>query len=123
MFVDLSIVVSVLASKKALDNEQMVSFGHLGTHFDVMNKEFPLQNIERPGVVFDVSGINDRDIDLRDNTPKDQYCADRGVFIVENLCNLKNLLGDKRQRHFTAHTYPVKFADMSGLPCRVVGEI
>jgi len=58
-----------------------------------------------------------------EHTPKDQYCADRDVFIVENLCNLKHLLGSQRQRHLTAHTYPMKFADMSGLPCRVVAEI
>jgi kynurenine formamidase len=187
MFVDLTIEVSVAAREKAFDNERMVAFGHLGTHFDVMDKQFPLENLERPGVVFDVSGVSERDIDVQDidismiqtsmfvafytgfiehveygtneyftthpqlsdnlmdnlverqisiigidfagvrrgqeHTPKDQYCADRGVFIVENLCNLKSLLGDDSQRRFTAHTYPIKFADMSGLPCRVVGEM
>lgn len=187
MFIDLSVSVSASSRKNAFDNETMVSFGHLGTHFDVMNKEFPLEYIELSGLVFDVSGISGRDIgkddvnlslvetgmfvafysgyiekvqygteqyftehpqlseslieDLLDknisiigidfagirrgkeHTPKDQYCADRGVFIVENLCNLKRLLGVEKKRRFTAHTYPVKFTDMSGLPCRVVGEI
>ena len=187
MFVDLTLEISVAAREKALDNERMVTFGHLGTHFDVMNKQFPLENLERPGVVFDVSGVGERNIDVQDidlsiiqtsmfvgfytgfierveygtdkyfkthpqlsdslidslieqhisiigidfagirrgqeHTPKDQYCADRGVFIVENLCNLKSLLGNATQRYFTAHTYPIKFADMSGLPCRVVGAI
>lgn len=186
MFVDLSIPVTASAREKALSNERMVAFGHLGTHFDAMNKHFPLQNLERPGLVFDVAGICDRDIDLEDvalpliqkdmfvafctgfieqvgygndkyftahpqlstrlidclvdrhiaiigidfagvrrgpeHTPMDQYCADRGVFIVENLCNLKTLLDGQKQCRFTAHTYPVNFADMSGLPCRVVGE-
>jgi len=187
MFIDLSIQVSASIYEKALSNERMAAFGHLGTHFDVMNKQFPLQYLERPGLAFDVSGTTDPDIDLEDidislvqkgmfiafftgfienvgygtskyftihpqlsnglidslverhisiigvdfagvrrgaeHTPKDQYCADRDVFIVENLCNLKHLLGSQRQRHFTAHTYPMKFADMSGLPCRVVAEI
>ena len=30
-----------------------------------------------------------------EHTPKDQYCADRGVFIIENLCNLEQLLNGK----------------------------
>ena len=41
MLVDLSVKVSKTASGNALDNEKMASFGHLGTHFDVMNKEIP----------------------------------------------------------------------------------
>ncbi|MDD2236107.1 MAG: cyclase family protein [Kiritimatiellae bacterium] len=186
MFFDLSILVPASVREKALTNERMAALGHLGTHFDVMNKQFPLQNLERPGLVFDVSGITDRDIDLEDidlsliqkdmfvafctgfieqvgygndnyftahpqlsnrlidglldrhiaiigidfagvrrgqeHTPKDQYCADKGVFIVENLCNLKSLLDGQKQCRFTAHTYPIKLADMTGLPCRVVGE-
>jgi kynurenine formamidase len=187
MFVDLTIEVSAAAREKALHNERMVAFGHLGTHFDVMNKQFPLENLELSGVVFDVSDVGGRDIDIedidvsiiqsrmfvalstgfierveygtddyfrthpqlsdrlienlvernisiigidfagirrgREHTPMDQFCADRGVFVVENLSNLKGLLGEARQRHFTAHTYPIKFADMSGLPCRVIGEL
>lgn len=47
-------------------------------------------------------------------TPKDQYCADRGVFIVENLCNLESVV--KHGGHFTACTYPMHFAEMAGLP-------
>ena len=46
MLVDLSVKVSKTASGNALDNEKMASFGHLGTHFDVMNKEFPLEFIQ-----------------------------------------------------------------------------
>jgi len=183
VFVDLTVKVSAPARKKASDNKRMVSFGHLGTHFDVMDKEFPLNYLERTALAFNVSGVIERDIELEDldisivkenmfiafytgfieqveygtneyfkdhpqlskdlidcllernisiigidfagvrrgteHTPMDQYCTDRGVFIVENLCNLKNLLGDEKQRHFIAHIYPVKFSDMSGLPCRV----
>ena len=187
MFIDLSIEVTKFARKEASENEKMASFGHLGTHFDVMNKEFPISYIRREAIVFDVSGTTDRDIEIGDidftkvqkemfiafytgfierveygtkeyftehpqlsnklidsllerdisiigidfagvrkgkeHTPKDKYCADRGVFIVENLCNLKKVLESKTESHFTAHTYPIKFAGMTGLPCRVVGEI
>ncbi|MBN2048955.1 MAG: hypothetical protein JW760_00810, partial [Spirochaetales bacterium] len=51
-----------------------------------------------------------------EHTPKDRYCAERGTFIVENLCNLASVLDGRKNRFFTAHTYPVKFAGMSGLP-------
>jgi kynurenine formamidase len=186
MLVDLSVEVTEFARKEALGIEKMASFGHLGTHFDVMNKEFPLSYIRREGIVFDVSGEQDRDIYLEEvdyakikkgmfvafytgfiekvgygskkyftehpqlsnklidellereisiigidfagvrrgneHTPRDQYCADRGVFIVENLCNLGMVLNKEKHSYFVAHTYPIKFSGMTGLPCRVVGE-
>ena len=187
MLVDLSVKVSRTASGNALDNEKMVSFGHMGTHFDLMNKEFPLEFVKREGLVFNVRDMKEReilpgDIDMSlvkenmfvafytgfiedegygtkkyftehqelsnelidmlldkkvsiigvdfagvrrgvEHTPKDQYCADRGVFIIENLCNLNKILNGKKHETFTVNTYPVNFEGMSGLPCRVVGEI
>jgi len=187
MLIDLSVKVTNISNKDALVNEKMASFGHLGTHFDVMNKEFPLEFTKRKAIVFDVSEIVDReiaeaDIDISlisadmfvsfytcfiekfeygtksyftmhpqlsdklidkllekkisiigidfagvrrgvEHTPKDQYCADRGVFIIENLCNLGKVLNGKSVVDFTANTYPVNFAGMTGLPCRVVAEI
>ncbi len=50
MLIDLSIKVSKLVRQAAADQEKMVSFGHLGTHFDVMNKEFPLSFTEERGL-------------------------------------------------------------------------
>ena len=155
--------------------------GHLGTHFDVMDKEFPLEYTRRNGVVFDVSSVRDRDIEISDidmdlvdkdmfvafhtgwieekgygtkeyntdhpqlsdelidallekgisiigidcygvrrgaeHTPKDHYCADRGVFIIENLCNLDQVIG-----RCVVNTYPVNISGISGLPCRVIAE-
>ena len=159
MLVDLSVEVTEFARKEAFGIEKMAFFGHLGTHFDVMNKEFPLSYIRREGIVFDVSGEQERDIYLEEvdyskikkgmfvafytgfiekvgysskkyftehpqlsnklidellereisiigidfagvrrgdeHTPKDQYCADRGVFVVENLCNLGMILKEQ----------------------------
>lgn len=187
MFIDLSILVNSSSGKSAVSNEKMASIGHLGTHFDVMNKEFPLEFIRLEGLIFNVREITGRDIDTRDidpelivpgmfvafntnfieekqygskeyfsehpqlsnqlidellrrkisiigidfagvrrgqeHTPKDQYCADHGVFIVENLCNLQRVVSDKKSAYCTINTYPVKFAGLSGLPCRVVAEI
>ncbi len=159
--------------------------GHYGTHFDVMDKEFPLEYTEREGIVFDVAKVRDRDIGTADidldkvqpgmfvafcsgfveeegygtpkyehehpelsvkliealldkqisiigldfagvrrgaeHTPMDQYCADRGVFIVENLCGLRKILD--RGGRFAAKTYPIHFSEITGLPCRVIAEV
>jgi kynurenine formamidase len=37
-------------------------FGHLGTHFDIVEHEFDTRNFERRGRVFDVSGIESGEI-------------------------------------------------------------
>lgn len=159
-------------------------FGHWGTHFDVMDKEFPLEYTERKGIVFDVREISAREIGVADicadevekdmfvafcsgfssrerygekryfaehpqlsheligllldkgvsiigvdfagvrrggeHVPTDQHCADRGVFIVENLCNLEMLLAEDA---FTVCTYPLNAQGMTGLPCRVIAKI
>ena len=50
----------------AQGNEKKALVGHLGTHFDVMNKEFPLEYTKRSAVVFDVSDVGGRDIDITD---------------------------------------------------------
>jgi kynurenine formamidase len=187
MFIDITLKIT----PKLIENVQgsqvklLTNNGHIGTHFDVMDKEFPLEYVERPGIVFDVSRvgtareISTDDIDLskvkadmfvafysgfiekheygtqayfsghphlavalieellarkisiigvdfagvrrgKEHTPMDQRCADRGVFVIENLCNLKTILGDAPAAFFTANTYPINYTGMSGLPCRVV---
>lgn len=185
MLIDITLKVTAAMSKEAQGNQDRSLVGHLGTHFDVMNKEFPLEYTRRSGIVFDVSSVRERDIcagdiklDLvtegmfvafhtgylqevgygnrtyfgqhpqlsdelidallelgvsiiavdcagvrrgREHTPKDQYCADRGCFVIENLCNLQTLV--EMGGRFTAHTYPMNFADVTGLPCRVIAEV
>lgn len=184
MYIDITLKITpeMIAEAQALERKDLA--GHLGTHFDVMNKEFPLAYTKRNGVVFDVSHVSDRDIAIDDidmakvqkdmfvafytgfieeesygsrryfaehpqlsnelidtlvekgvsiialdfagvrrgkeHTPKDQYCADRGVFVIENLCNLNLLL---QHGGFIANTYPMNFTDMTGLPCRVIAEV
>ncbi|MFZ7102497.1 MAG: cyclase family protein [Peptococcaceae bacterium] len=186
MLIDLTVLVTAKITRNAQTNLDKASFGHLGTHFDVMNKRFPLECLERAGIVFDVSRISHRDIEAADfplnlvergmfvafytgyiervpygtrqyfsehpqlshelirilldkkvsiigvdfagvrrgkeHTPTDQICADGGVFIVENLCNLKKLLAGRTAGTFQANTYPMNFANMTGLPCRVVAK-
>ena len=159
--------------------------GHVGTHFDVMDKEFPLEKMITKGRVFDVSHLNGelslKDVDLSAVQPNDfvmfysgilkkygygskeyfstyleladelidaliakkvsfigvdmggakqppnhpqtdQYCADRGIFIIENLDNLDLLSAETKSSPFTVYTFPVHMSGFSGLPCRVVAE-
>ena len=185
MLIDITLKITPQMVVDAQGNEKKALVGHLGTHFDVMNKIFPLEYTERKGIVFDVSHVSNRDIEVSDikidlvekdmfvafytgfvekvgygnqvyfkehpqlsnelidalleknisiigidfagvrkgkeHTPTDQRCADRGVFIVENLCNLKSVL--KQGGQFVACTYPMNYAEMSGLPCRVVARV
>jgi kynurenine formamidase len=187
MFIDITLLVTPEMIEAAHGNEQKSFSGHLGTHFDVMNKDFPLDYVKRRAVVFDVSRVKVCDISIDDvdltlveadmfvafstgfiertgyggkayfgehpqlshevidalldrkvsiigidfagmrrgaeHTPKDQVCADRGVFVVENLCNLSAVLNGKKSAFFTANTFPIKYAGMTGLPCRVVAEL
>jgi kynurenine formamidase len=41
-------------------------FGHWGTHFDCMDREFPLKYFKLAGIVFDVRSIEGRDIEVGD---------------------------------------------------------
>jgi kynurenine formamidase len=187
LLVDLSISVTKIKSQEAFNKQNSVSFGHLGTHLDTMNKEFPLHFVKREGIVFNVKGLINEEIDLKhidlslvkpdmfiafysgfpqfisygskgyfsnhpqlsdnlidallekrisligidfagvrrgsEHTPKDQYCADRGVFIVENLCNLDKIVMNNKSTTCLMNTYPVRFEGLSGLPCRVIAEI
>ena len=185
MLIDITLKVTPEMVKNAPGNETQTLTGHLGTHFDVMNKEFPLEYTNRPGVVFDVRHIRERDIDRDDiameqvqpgmfvafytgyieevaygcreyfgwhpqladelidallekgvsiigidcsgirrgaqHIPADQRCADKGTFVVENLCELDKVLAGGEQ--FTAHTYPMPYIYLTGLPCRVIAEV
>lgn len=184
MLVDLTLKITPQMVQEAQGNEKKALVGHLGTHFDIMNKEFPLEYTERAGLVFDVRHVKERDIDIKDiqveriqkdsfvcfytgfieeinygtkeyfsthpqlshelidlliqkgvsligvdfagvrrgkeHPLKDQYCADQGVFIIENLCHLNDLV---QYEHYRISTYPMNYSEMSGLPCRVIAHI
>ena len=173
-------------SQKFSDRDKgLVATGHLGTHFDVMGKNFPLDYTERNGIIFDVRKIDDEikisdveiekiqagdfvifytgvsekfeygsddyntffpqlsfelieklaekkisiiGVDMRgirkgDEHPKaDNFCAQNGVFVVENLVNLDKLFDSCKEKNFTVHTYPMNIKNFSGLPSRVIAE-
>jgi kynurenine formamidase len=77
MFVDLTLTVD--ASHYQKRSGRMVLYGHVGTHFDVLDKEFPLEFVERKAVVFDVSSVSGRDIDVGD---VELSLADEGCFVA-----------------------------------------
>lgn len=185
MLIDITLEITPKMAADAQGNEKKALAGHLGTHFDIMDKVFPLTYIKRNGIAFDVSHVTGRDISLSDieldkvsrdmfvafftghiertgyggkaylsghpqlshellgalldkeisligvdfagirrrkeHVPADQACADRSVFVIENLCGLKAVVdvGGK----FLAYTLPMRCAGMTGLPCRVIAEI
>ena len=182
MLIDITLQITPELIKNDQTSKSLV--GHMGTHFDVMDKVFPLAYTERKGIAFDVSGVTDRDIEVSDicldavekemfvafytgyierepygsriyfaehpqlshdlinalldkeisvigvdcagirrgkeHISADQACADRNVFVVENLCNLKTVLDYGGVFH--ACTYPLNCAGMTGIPCRVIAR-
>lgn len=185
MMIDITLPVTPEMMGTAWENTPKSLVGHLGTHFDVMDKAFPLDYTARKAVAFDVSHIRGRDIEIADidlelvgadmfvafrtgyiedvaygtqryfkehpqlsdalidalldkkisiigvdcagirrgkaHVPADQRCADQGVFVIENLWDLKSVLSENA--FFTARTYPMRFLGITGLPCRVVAEL
>ena len=58
--------ISELSATADSRDKSLISFGHMGTHFDTMGKTFSLDYCECPGVIFDVSKFGERDIELAD---------------------------------------------------------
>lgn len=66
MMIDITLGVTPKMADAASENTAKSLIGHIGTHFDVMDKEFPLEYTLRKGIVFDVSAVKDRDIEAED---------------------------------------------------------
>ena len=62
MKIDITLPLTPEILRDPLGNPKNELSGHLGTHFDVMEQSFPLDYTEREAVVFDVSGIREREI-------------------------------------------------------------
>jgi kynurenine formamidase len=201
MFIDLTLDIQSNRVKAALQIQQSAAEaelpttvarpqhqmeGHVGTHFDVMDKEFPICSFKTSGRLVDISGIRAREVEVSDLVPSkieagdtvifytgymdefgyenrmywkrsaelsdaavsyliskqirlialdaagaqkptkhqkvDKLCADNGIFIVENLDNVKALIAH-RNAPFTVYTAPLKRSGLTGLPCRVIAEI
>lgn len=186
MWIDFTMTVTQKMLSASTGFEDLVREGHIGTHFDVMTMEFPLEFAKRNALIFDQSEESIQGFDLHlkedllnlikpgdfvifrtgmservsydtkayfeshpqlsdalidalilrgvsmigidaagirrgtEHTPKDRYCAEHGVFVVENLVNLSVALKGSKQTRIDVYTFPVKFEGWSGLPCRVL---
>jgi kynurenine formamidase len=69
-------------------------------------------------------GVDTAAIRMIDEHPKaDQYCADNGVFVVEHLDNLEEVLPHAGSGAFRVNTYPMNFTGATGLPCRILAAV
>lgn len=186
MRIDLTFKISKSKFQEMLKKSSAQLFGHFGTHFDVMDKEFPLDFCRREGILLDASAVENRDYDLSDvdlsivkpdsfvivrtgsiekfeygsdeyikdvrrfswdliralvdkkisiigidcsglrptgkeHHEADQFCADHGIFVVENLVNLAEL--QNQNQSFIVNTYPMNLEGYTGIPSRVIAEI
>ena len=99
MLADITLKITPKMMLDANGNEKKTLTGHLGTHFDVMDKEFPLEYTRRKGIVFDVSAVKERDIESSDidleAVEQDVFVAFRTGFIEE--------AGYGSERYFKEH--------------------
>lgn len=104
-----SIVFKTNWSKKMLPSRDYFK-NHPYLHTEVVDyllcKQINLIAIDAPGIK---RGQEHRDID--------QYCADKGVYVVENLINLEQIKAD-----FTSilYCFPINHSKNTGVTCRVV---
>ncbi len=183
MLIDLTIEVDPATM---VDDHPLRTLGHVGTHFDVMEGQFPLENVRRTARIVDVSHVRGREVEISDlpfepqagefiifhtgymrevgysgkgynlrsaelsdalvdrlidqkvaligvdaagaqkptkHVKVDHHCADHGVFIIENLNNVDQLLEVAADRAFEIFCLPLNYKGLTGLPCRVVAEV
>ena len=67
MYVDITLPITPKMAQDAAGQDKKALVGHIGTHFDCMNKTFPLHYCRLDGVVFDVAHVgNEREICVQD---------------------------------------------------------
>ena len=115
MKIDITLKITPKMVKDAQGNEKKALVGHLGTHFDVMNKEFPLEYTERNGIVFDVSKVKNREIDIADidmdKVKKNMFVCSTPDLLRKKDMEQQNILQNIRNsptncsKHFCRKTY------------------
>ena len=63
---DITLCVTPKVRESMGQNQWKAFTGHLGTHFDVMDKVFPMEYAEREGIIFDVSRVGDGEVQISD---------------------------------------------------------
>ena len=109
MKIDITLKITPKMVTDAQGNEKKALVGHLGTHFDVMNKELPLEYTKRNGIVFDVSNVKNREIWIR-STKICLYVSTPDLLKKKDM-EQKNILQNIRSsppncsKHFCRKTY------------------
>jgi kynurenine formamidase len=70
-----------------ISDHPLIKSGHIGTHFDVMDKEFPIENVKRSGKIIDISNIKDREVQI-DDIKIEINENDFVIFKTDHLTNL-----------------------------------
>lgn len=81
MLIDITLRVTPKMVKDINGTERKSFSGHIGTHFDVMDKVFPIEYTRRVGKVFDVTWVGERDIDICDIDTNE---IESGMFVAFN---------------------------------------
>ncbi len=97
MFVDFTLKITPELIIDAQGNEKKSLVGHLGTHFDVMNKEFPLEYLHLPSVIFNVP--NKQEVQFNDI---DFSQIKEGMFVGFATGFIENV-GYGNKEYFTQH--------------------
>ncbi|WP_352399214.1 cyclase family protein [Anaerotignum sp.] len=79
MLIDVTLKMTSKMFVEAIGNAAQCLPGHIGTHFDCTNQEFPLEYLERQGVVFDISTIEGREVE---STDIDLSLVEEGMFVA-----------------------------------------
>jgi kynurenine formamidase len=97
--IDLTVEVKKEKWEEIFTNEKMTALGHLGTHFDGLDKPFELDYVKTFGVLFDVASAADRDIQPEDI---DLEMISGGEFVIFHTGFLKKE-GYGTKKYFTEH--------------------
>lgn len=99
MIVDLTLPITPSMWDGSLGGHHGAPAGHIGTHFDTMNKTFPLDFLQREGVAFDVSAVRGRDIDSADVAME---MVKSGMFVAFYTGHMERV-GYGTDAYFSAH--------------------
>lgn len=99
MKIDLTLPMTGALAERAQQNLKKAAYGHLGPHFDVMNKTFPLDYTERRGIVFNIRDIAGREVEPDDVDPA---AVEPGMFVAFYSGFIEDE-GYGTQKYFSAH--------------------
>jgi kynurenine formamidase len=83
MFIDLTVTID---RTRISETQPLSKLGHLGTHFDVMDKTFPLEYIRSVGRLIDISHLRDREVvpgDIGVPIARDEFIIFRTDYAID----------------------------------------